>query len=81
MSEYDQLTLEDLSRTFAGYVSLAADDIQSLRKCDIDRVLEQAQSLNELQALSDYLYTARPDFAVDEICELEAEISSQRGWK
>lgn len=80
MSGYEMMTIEEKSVAFSGYVSLAADCIKKLRSCDVDRVMEQAQSLDELRAISDYLYTVRPDFDVAEICEIENEIAVERGW-
>ncbi len=81
MNEYELMTVQERGVAFDGYVKLAADSIEKLRSCDIERVMTQARSLPELRAISDYLYTIRPDFDVAEVCEIEADIATERGWR
>lgn len=73
--------IEEHQSLFDSYISLAADSMDKLRMCDVDRVLEQAQDVDELCLLSEYILAKRKDFDVAEIIELEAEIMAERGWK
>lgn len=80
MNEYELMSLEEKAEAFSGYIQIAADSVSKLRRCDIDRVMEQAQSLAELRAISEYLFTVRPDFDVAEVCEIENDIAVERDW-
>lgn len=48
------------NKTFDGYISLAADSIEKLRLNDIDRVLDQASSKDEMLKLATYMVSKRP---------------------
>ncbi|CAM5562776.1 hypothetical protein [Eoetvoesiella caeni] len=81
MSMYEAFTQEDFESTFAPYVKLAADDVTKLRFCDVDRVMGQARNDDELIAITEYLLTARKDFDVAELCEVEGDVRKDKGWK
>ncbi|WP_368929356.1 hypothetical protein [Alcaligenes faecalis] len=71
---------EECQDLFDYYISVAVDGLDKLQMCDVDRVLEQAQNVDELCLLSEYMLARRKDFDVAEIIELEAQIMAERGW-
>lgn len=76
-----QQTKEELLKMFDSYIKIAADDITKLRMIDVDRVMEQAQNVEELCLLSEFIIEQRKDFDVAEVIEIEAEIMLERRWK
>ena len=55
-------------KKFSQYVQLAADDLQSLRRADVYRVLEQATSAREATSLAKYISEGAPALS-DEVEE------------
>lgn len=64
---------------FARYVQLAADDIKSLRKSDVYRVLEQATNAKELSELVAYIGKGNPSLKSTAVSDA-AELSDEKGW-
>lgn len=81
MGTGNALDMSGFTTDFDLYIKLAADDVSKLRFCDVDRVMAQAANDEELIELSQFLLTARPDFDVAEICEIEHEIGKEKGWR
>lgn len=73
--------IEEYQSLFDSYISIAADSLERLRMCDLYRVLEQAQDVDQLCLLSEYILAKRKDFDVAEVIEQEAELMAERGWK
>lgn len=72
---------EPFQQLFDSYILIASDSLEQLRMCDLSRVLEQTQDVEELCLLSEYILTKRNDFDVAEVIEQEAEIMAERGWR
>ncbi len=51
------------NKKFDGYIKMAADSIDKLRGSDIDRVLDQAESRDEMLKLAVYMVERRPEIA------------------
>lgn len=47
------------------FIRIAADDIESLRNCDVYRVLECADMACQLESVSLYILKNRPEFAAE----------------
>jgi hypothetical protein len=56
-----ELGLEDRARLFQMSWTIAADSLESLRKCDVYRVLEAALNQGNLTYAMNQLAKARPD--------------------
>lgn len=72
-------TAASADRKFDHYISLAADDIEKLRRPDVYRVLEQAKSAKELAALSAYIVEKRPDLNAT-VGDDVKDLSDEKGW-
>jgi hypothetical protein len=64
---------------FDRYIQLAADDVKSLRKPDVYRVLEQAKSAKELDELVQYIAKKNPALKTT-LEEDSADLGDERGW-
>lgn len=67
------------AKQFDQYIQLAADDIQSLRKGDVYRVLEQAKNAKELTELVAYISKKNPSLKSTVTSDAE-ELSGEKGW-
>lgn len=59
------------------FIRIAADDIKSLRNCDVYRVLECADMACQIESVSSYILKHRPEFAV-EVEECLSDLESAR---
>lgn len=64
---------------FERYVQLAADDIKSLRKSDVYRVLEQARGAKELSDLVAFISKGNPSLKSTAVGDA-ADLSDEKGW-
>lgn len=62
-------------RAFETLVTVAADDVTKLRRCDVHRLVETSQDVNgvDTQRFGDWLIEQRPDLA-GEVCECLREV-------
>jgi len=85
MYDYDRSAHVATNRKNAGsdqferYVQLAADDIKSLRKSDVYRVLEQARSAKELSELVAFISKGNPALKSTVVSDA-ADLSDEKGW-
>lgn len=64
---------------FEQKIKIAANGVESLRASDVDRVLEQQQSPESLQALADYITQHRPDLS-GTVQRDTAALKEENGW-
>jgi|SRR5688572_7028300 len=81
MYDYDRTAARGKasSKQFERYIQLAADDLESLRKSDVYRVLEQARSAKELAGLAAYIGQGNPSLK-STVTDDAAELTEERGW-
>ncbi|MBF6615612.1 MAG: N-6 DNA methylase [Candidimonas sp.] len=70
----------DAVDALAHMVLIAADSIEQLRKPDVYRVLDQADTQQTLQAIASYIADERPDLA-GEVSETLSDIVQERGYE
>lgn len=57
------------------FIRIAADNIQSLRKCDVYRILECADMACQIESVSSYILANRPEFT-GEVEECLSDLAS-----
>ena len=67
------------NKKFDGYIALAADDVKSLRKSDVYRVLSEAKSAKELKALAAYIVAGNAGLS-STVTDDAKEYSDEKGW-
>jgi len=60
-------------------IKIAADDVQSLRRVDVFRVLDSIQDQARMDGVAAYITDARKDL-VAEVASCLGEIRQERGW-
>jgi hypothetical protein len=67
-------------KKFEGYVKLAADCVAELRASDLERVLSEASTRDELALLGTWLIERRPELE-ERILQESRETMNERGWE
>jgi hypothetical protein len=62
-------------RLFETHVTIAADNVEQVRRCDVQRLVETSQSVRGIdpQRFADWLMKKRPDLTAT-VCECLKEI-------
>ena len=67
-------------KRFEGYVKLAADSVAELRAFDLERVLSEAATRDELALLGTWLIERRPELE-ERILQESRETMNEHGWE
>lgn len=67
------------NKKFDGYIMTAADSLDKLRLSDIDRVLDQATTKDEMLQLATYMVSRRPGIR-DHVLQSFKDVLIENGW-
>lgn len=67
------------NKKFDGYIMTAADSLDKLRLSDIDRVLDQAATKDEMLQLATYMVSRRPGIR-DHVLQSFKDVLIENGW-